>query len=130
MKRKILLFLTTLFVLSACNLTSSYGKKVKINESLEIYMKGDQVTENDAKQLGNYLAELWKDAHNEKSLQLQKEGSVFVVRMVVDEKMVKADTSLNSSFMAVKSLLETDVFKDSKVKFIITDNEFNDIKSY
>ena len=50
--------------------------------------------------------------------------------MVVDEKMVKTDTSLNSAFMAVKTLLEEEVFKASKVNFIITDNRFNDIKSY
>ena len=106
------------------------GKKVKINDSIEIYLKGDAVTEKDAKELGNYLAELWKDASNMKSLQLTKDNGAFVVRMVVDEKMVKADTSLHSSFWAVKLLLEEEVFKGSKVNFIITDNRFNDIKSY
>ena len=130
MKKIILLFATILFVLSGCDLTASFGKRVKINDNLEIYVKGDGATEDDAQKLGNYLAILWKDAPNMKSLQLAKDKGVYVVKMVVDEKMVKADTSLNSAFMAVKSLLEEEVFKDSKVNFIITDNRFNDIKSY
>ena len=127
-KINLLLLIICLLQFSSCNL--SYGKKVKINDSLEVYIKGDSVTEDDGRKLGNYLAELWKDAHNEKSLQLTKESGAYIVRMVVDEKMVKQDTSLNASFEAVKSLLETEVFKTDKIKFIITDNQFNDIKSF
>jgi len=130
MKKIALLVSATLFLLTGCDLTAEYGKKVKINDSLEIYVKGDNVTEAEGKKLGNYLAELWKDAANMKSLQLSKDAEGYVVRMVVDEKMVIRDPSLNASFSAVKTLLETEVFNGSKVKFIITDNKFSDIRSY
>lgn len=121
-----------LLVLSAIALhsCSTYGKKVKINDSLEIYYKGDGVTETDARKMGDFLADLWKDYPNLKSMQLLKNGDGFEVKMVVDEKMVKEEPGLESSFIAVKSLLETEVFKDKKIKFTITDNTFKDIKSY
>jgi hypothetical protein len=118
MKTITLLCSAVLFFVSSCEFTSAYGKKIPINESLEIYMKGDEVTEAETKKLGNYLA------------QLSKNNSVFVVRMVVDEKMVIRDNSLNESFTAVKELLEKEVFSGSRVTFIITDNQFNDIKAY
>jgi hypothetical protein len=74
MLKKITLLLFTAFTLLACSLLSPYGKKVTINSTLEIYIKGDSTTEEDAKQLGNYLAETWKDLDNKKSFQLIKES--------------------------------------------------------
>lgn len=118
--------LPLLAVVLACN---NYGKKVKINQFLEVYLKGDSVTENDAKKLGNYIAGLSKDT-NEKSFQLSKDSGAYEVRMVVDKEKLKADTTLDVSFLAFKSLLELEVFKQSKVKFIVTDNVFKDLKSY
>ncbi len=108
----------------------AYGKKVTINDNLEVFMKGDGVTEDDAKKLGNYFAETWKENKNDKSFQLSKDAAGYVVKMVVDEDKLKADSTLDLSFMAIQTLLETEVFKGSKVKLVLTNNKFKEIKSF
>jgi hypothetical protein len=125
MKKFILPLVLALVGLASC---TTYGKKVKISDHLEIYMKGDNVTETEAKKLGTYIDTLWKDATNDKSFQLSKDSSGYVVRMVVDEKKYKEDSSLSASFMALQTLFETQVFPGSKVKLVLTDNTFKDIK--
>ena len=115
-------------VLHSCG--SDYGKKVQINEHLEVYYKGNNVTEADAKKLGTYLADTWKEATNDKSLQLTKDSTVWVVRMVVDEEKVKADSTIDISFMAVQYLLQSQVFNNEPVRFILCDGHFKDIKTF
>lgn len=115
------------FVLISCN---NYGKKVKIDDTMEVYLKGDGVTENQAKKLGSYLVNLWKESKNQKSLQLSKDSGMFVVRMVVDENKLKKDTTVDLGFAALKTLLQSQVFDNQPVKFILADDTFDDIKSY
>jgi uncharacterized lipoprotein NlpE involved in copper resistance len=127
--RKIFTILAALiaFVLVSCN---NYGKKVKIDDTMEVYLKGDSVNEAQAKKLGTYLANLWKEAKNQKSFQLSKDSGVYVVKMVVDEEKIKQDSTADVGFMALKTLLESEVFDNKQVKFVVTDNTFKDIKSY
>lgn len=127
MRKLVFVLVAAMFVLVSCD---NYGKKVKINDTLEIYMKGDSVTENDAKKLGNYIAELSGDAKNEKSLQLSKDSGKYVVRMVVDKERMKADSTSDVNFLALKTLIETEVFGGQPIRFVLTDNRFNDLKSY
>lgn len=127
MRKLVFVLAAAMLLLVSCD---DYGKKVKINDSLEVYLKGDSVTENDAKKLGKYIADLSGDAKNDKSLQLSKDSGKYVVRMVVDEGKMKGDTTIDVSFMALKTLIETEVFNGQSIKFTITDNRFNDIKSY
>jgi hypothetical protein len=115
------------FVLVSCN---NYGKKVKIDDTMEVYLKGDSVNENQAKQMGNYLVKLWSDSKQQKSLQLSKDSGLYIVKMVVDEDKFKKDTTVDVAFIALKTLLETEVFNNQQIKFVLTDNTFNDIKSY
>ena len=103
MRKTFLFFLPLVFLVVACN---SYGKKVKINDTLEVYLKGDSVTESDAKKLGNYISGLTKDSKNEKSFQLSKDSGSYVVKMVVDGDKVKTDSTLDASFIAFKALIE------------------------
>jgi len=119
--------LPLLFVLLAFSSCTDYGKSVKINKHLEVYIKGENVTEAEAKKLGNYLNNLSKDSNNDKSIQLSKDSNQYVVRMVVDENVIKKDTTVNQSFGALQFLLETEVFVGSKVKLILTDNTFKDL---
>ena len=70
MLKKIGALATVAVLFVACNIFSPYGKKVTINDSLEIYIKGDSTTETDARKLGDYLAKTWKDITNKKSFQL------------------------------------------------------------
>jgi hypothetical protein len=130
MLKKIFTSCCVAVVVMSCSFFSPFGKKVTINNSLEIYIKGDKTTEADAKKLGNYLAETWKDITNKKSFQLIKENNSYIVKMVVDEAKVKADSSLDVSFMALRMLIADEVFKGSKVKLVLTNNEFKDIKTF
>lgn len=115
---------------AACSIFSPYGKKVTINNSLEIYIKGDSTTETDARKLGDYLTKTWKDITNKKSFQLIKENGGYTVKMVVDTEKLKADSTLDISFMALRMLIADEVFKGSKVKLVLTDNKFKDVKTF
>jgi transcriptional regulator of nitric oxide reductase len=125
--RKLWLLGCTMLLLVACN---DYGKKIKINDSVEVYVKGKDVSENDAKRLGDYLAKLSADSKNQKSLKLSKDSGKFVVRMVVDEERMKEDSVSDVNFLALKALVETEVFSGKPIKFVLTDNRFKDFKSY
>jgi len=119
-----------LVAISACNMFSSYGKRIRINDSIEVYLKGDSITQEEGKKLGNYLAELWKENTNRKSMQLSKEKGIYVVKMVVNEQKYKEDPSMENVFMALHILLEQQVFKNQRVKLVLTDDSFKDIKTF
>jgi len=121
----VLLFFTIL--LASCN---EYGEKIEINDTMEVYIKGDSVTEADARKFGNYLDTTYKDAKNKKSFQITKDSGQYVIRMVVDEEKIKTDSSLDVSFMALQFLFESQVFTGNRVKLILTDNRFKDIKVF
>lgn len=126
------LYLTGLLIFSALFFAScdmdGYGKKIKINDHTEIFIKND-ATEEDAKKLGNYIDSTWKEQKNSKSFQLSKDSGNYTLRMVVDEEKVKNDSTLDVSFQAIQFLIEDQVFKGNKVTLILTDNKFNDIKT-
>ena len=88
MKRYFFCLIVVLSVLLySCN--SPYGKRVKINDRIEVYIKNG-ATEDEAKSLGNYIDTVWKGATNQKSFQLSKDSGQYTVRMVVDENKIKA----------------------------------------
>ncbi|MEO5782556.1 MAG: hypothetical protein ABIQ07_04750 [Ginsengibacter sp.] len=122
----VLLF--SLVVCVSCN-TSPYGKKVKVNDRIEVFIK-NEANEAEAKKLGNFIDSTWKMSTNQKSFQLSKDIGQYTVRMVVDENKIKEDSSLDVSFMAIQFLLEENVFKGSKVILILTNDSFKDIKSF
>ena len=121
----LLLFCAILF--SSCDI-GGYGKKIKISDRTEIFIKQD-ATEAEAKKLGNFIDSTWEEQTNDKSFQLTKAGGNYTVRMVVDENKIKNDTTLDISFQAIQFLIEEEVFKGSKVSLILTDNKFRDIKT-
>lgn len=127
--RKLSVMFASLFALAlvSCN---NYGKKITIDDTMEVYMKGDSVNENQAKKIGNYLVKLWSDSKQKKSLQLTRDSGTYVVKMVVDESKLKKDSTIDLSFMALKTLLEAEVFNNQQIKFVLTDNTFKDIKTY
>ena len=111
----------------ACN---PYGKKITINDNTEVFLKGDSATENDARKLGNFVVSTWKESTNKKSFQLSKEKNIYIVKMVVNEEKLKTTPGIELSFMALRMLIEENVFKGSQVKFVLTDNTFKDIRSF
>jgi len=131
MKKLFLLTLiasTLLFV--SCNFFNPYGKKITISDKVEVYIKGDSVTEEAGKKLGTYLDTTWKDLTNKRSFQLTKENGVYSVHMVVDESKIKEDPSLELSFMALRLLLAVNVFPESKVNLVLTNDSFKPYKTY
>ena len=125
--KQLLFVLATAFVLISCN---DYGRKVKINDNLEIYVKGGGVTEQDIQKLGKCLTELSGNSKNQKSLQLSKDSGKYEVKMVVDPEKMKSDSVMDKSFTALKTLMETQVFNNQPVRLTITDDHFKDLKSY
>src|SRR5688572_7155959 len=121
------LFLFVAILFASCDI-GGHGKKIKISDHTEIFIKHD-ATEAEAKKLGNFIDSTWKEQTNDKSFQLSKDSGKYTVRMVVDENKVKNDTTLDISFQAIQFLIEDQVFKGSKVTLILTDNKFNDIKT-
>lgn len=131
MKNTFLLFVFITIAFTACKFFNPYGKKVTINKYVEVYYSGDSTTEADAKKLGNYIADTWKDQTNEKSFQVVKENAnSYIVKMVIDKDVFKKDSTLDVGFAAVRLLIATQVYNNAKVKLIVTDNKFNPIKTY
>jgi len=125
--RKVLLCAMVVVSTLAFTSCNSYGKKVKINDQLEVYAKKD-ATEAEAKKLGDYLSTLDNQNKNEKSFQLEKEKDAYTVRMVVPEEVVN-QKEMESSFQALQYLIKENVFPGKTVKLILTDNTFNDKKT-
>ena len=127
MKSTIALVLLSIAVLfTSC---SDYGKNVKISDRVDVYYKGDGVAETDARKLGMFFDTSFKDATNKQSLQVTKDSGRYVVRMVVDVTKVK-DNALDESFNARLYLIESQVFAGSKVKLVLTDPYFKDVKTF
>ena len=126
-KSNILLLLLLPVFIYSCN---TYGKKVKVNDHIDVYIK-NSATEEDAKKLGNYIDTTWKGNNNQKAFQLWKDSGIYTVKMIVDEKNYKQDTAnINISFMAIQFLIESQVFKENKVRLVLTDDSFKDIKTF
>jgi hypothetical protein len=80
--------------------------------------------------MGNYLTDLWKESKNEKSFQLSKDSGMYVVRMVVDEDKLRKDSTADAGFTFLKLMLQSQVFDNNAVRFVLTDEYFKDIKTY
>ncbi len=125
MKKWILPAFTLMAVaLFGCN---GYGKKVTINDHLEIYVKND-ATEKEGRTLGEYIATLDSSNANQKSIQLSKESDVYTIRLVIPEEHVN-NAGLEPSFQAVRDLVRQNVFPGKNVILILTDYKFNDKKT-
>ena len=101
-----------------------YGKKVKINENMEVYVKGE-ATEEEAKKLGDYIASFDPSGTNHKSIQLSKDSGIYTVRFVVAENDA-TDMSMDDSFRAVRELIKENILPGQQVRMILTDDKFND----
>ena len=129
MKKNTVCLLIAVLAITACNLLSPYGKKVKINDKSEVYIKGAGVTEADAQKLGNYLLKIkFFDDSSHKSVQLLKD-STYVVKFVVDADALKQNPAAEVSFMAIQMLITDSVFNGKKVRVVLADNNLKDIKT-
>jgi hypothetical protein len=116
-------------ILVSCN---NYGKKVTFaGNKGEVYYKGDSVTDADAKATGQFLQEQEYFLNDDKgrSVQISRENGIVTVRFVVDEKALEKIPNADQTFELLGAMMSRQIFKDTPVKVIYSDDEFRDIKT-
>lgn len=128
MRKLILLLLPVTLVLTSCDLFNNFGKKVKVNDKMTVYYKGDGVTESDAKKLGEFIDKNVRGENkDELTAQLMKEGDAYVVRMPVKEEVINKDKErFERIFWFMQDQISENVFDGKKTKIILTDNKLKD----
>ena len=96
--------------------------KVKLFLGSEVFYKSG-VTDMEAQKLGEYLVkeEFFQEKKN-KSVQLVREGSDYIFRMVVREDLLK-DTSMDDLFIELVNGISAEVVNGAKVHFEACDTE-------
>jgi hypothetical protein len=125
-----------LFVAFICLLTltscSNYGTKVTFpGHKGEVFYKGDGVTEADAKAVGKFLEDqqfFLKD-DKKRSVQISKDSGRVKARFVVDEKALATIPNVDESFALIGVLMSKDVFGNTPVDVIFTNEFFKAIKT-
>jgi hypothetical protein len=114
--------------LTAC---TNYGKKIKVEGTKgEIYYKGDGVTENDAKKVGDFLKnDGFLDNEKAASLQVTKEGETYIVRFVYDKAYFDKTAGLEDFFKIYTAKMSKNVFDGKKVNIVLSDKQFKDFKT-
>lgn len=125
MKKLLLLALPVCMVLLSCDL-NGHGKKIEFGKS-EVYYKGEGVTEEQAKMVGDYLQEIgWLDEERAGSAQLVKEDGTFLVRLVVDPKVIEGESTI--SLWHMQHGLSENVFDGKPARFVLVDDEMNEVE--
>ena len=118
------LFLTFLTMLSGCG--SGYGERMEFNGG-ELYHTAT-VTADEATRLGQYLvAEEFFDG-NEKTVQLNKNGSTYEFRFVV-KKGLEDDPEFIATVKAFASELSEDVFDGNQVDIHLCDEYLETVRA-
>ncbi|HEY5407320.1 MAG TPA: hypothetical protein VIJ92_09535 [Ginsengibacter sp.] len=110
---------------------SGYGHKVTFDGNHgEVYYKGDGVTEADAKAVGKFLedADYFQKDDKTRSVQISKDSGRIQARFVVDEKAVDTVADIDKSFEIIGAAMSKQVFNNTPVDVIYTDEYFKDIK--
>lgn len=111
---------------------SNYGHKVTFEGNHgEVYYKGDGLTEADAKAVGKFLADAQYFQHDDKtrSVQITKNNGRIQARFVVDEKVVDTLAGIDKSFEIIGAAMSKQVFNNTPVDVIYTNEYFKDIKT-
>lgn len=106
----------------ACN---QYGEKLEFNGGELYYTKN--VTEAEAKKLGEYLVKEGFYDGKMKTVQLDKEGGTYQFRMVVIEEK-RNDESTLEIFKTFASQISKDVFADAPVEIHVCDENLKTLK--
>lgn len=108
----------------SCN---SMGTRLEYGGSELYYTKN--VTEADAKKLGDYLKSsgVFSD-QNKGTVQLDKSGDTYLVRMVVKEGMDK-DENYQKLIPPFAKSVSKDVFNGAKVEVQLCDDKLNTLKT-
>lgn len=103
---------------------SSHGEKHMVNNNSEVYFKGDGVTSDDAKRLGDFLLKNgYFDSVNQKTLQLTRTDDTFNIKFVVDTQLVSRDQNAEMIFTIMAPAISSAVFNSKPVKMIWADQK-------
>jgi hypothetical protein len=106
----------------ACN---QYGEKLEYNGG-EVYYT-ENVTKQDAQKLGDYLvAQKFFDG-TPKTVQLDKSGSTYQFRMVVQKEKQNDETTANIMKLFAAQI-SSEVFNDAPVELHICDDQLKTVK--
>jgi preprotein translocase subunit SecF len=111
-----------LFIGLAC---SGHGTKIEYNGG-ELYYT-DNVTEAEAKKLGDYLVKQEFFDGKPKSVQIEKSGSTYQFRMVVVPEKQNDESTLQI-FKAFAKQLSTDVFNGAPTELHVCDEQLKTLK--
>ena len=104
------------------------GKKYTLNDKHHVYYKGDGVTEDDAKKVGNYCTNigLFGDTDMDVQIEAEKNTSDMKVRFIVDKS--KVTTQVETGFLNIGNDMAAKVYPEKTLHIILTDEHFDDIK--
>lgn len=104
--------------------------RVKIAKQGIVYYRGRGVTKEEAKKLGEYLAEIkyFNDDNTKMVFLTQKDGE-YIVRFVVDRKKVKEnEEDVVHAFKVFQHLISLKVFSGQKSNVLLTDTRMKDLQ--
>lgn len=104
---------------------ASYGKRLEFNQG-ELYYTS-AVTEDEAKNLGNYLVKVGYFADKKVAVQLDKSGDTYQVRFVV-QKGGENNQEAIAAFKELVNMISKDVFKGAKTEIHLCDDSLKTIK--
>jgi hypothetical protein len=119
------LFICTIFLFVSCN---RFGKKIKISDRTDIYMRDNSVTDAEARRFGDFIDHVYQSEYARR-FQIAKDSGVYNIRMIVDKAEFERNTALDQSYMTLRFLIQTKVFPSSKVKLMLSNDEFQEYKT-
>lgn len=129
MKKLFLLLAGAVALASSCNnFTEPSEKKVTIDDQYEVYYEGD-VTKEEAKALGDFLAEeeLFKEEGDK--ARLTKEDDEYLVYLAYDEESYDRNKDLYLfGLNTFPARISKDVFNGEPTRLILSDEEFAEVE--
>ena len=104
------------------------GKKYTINDKHHIYYKGDGVTEDDAKKVGNYFTNIGMFGDTDMDVQIaaEKNSSEIKVSFIVDKSKITPE--VESAFLNIGNDMVNKIYPGKTLHLILADEHFDDIK--
>ena len=124
--KRITALAVTCLLLATVLACKPYGKKVE-SSNYEVYYT-DAVTEADAKKVADFMEQNIKsEGGDKKSVQLDKSGDTYALRLVVQKDLEKDDNAV-ARFKSIGQAVSAQVFNGAKVDVHLCDNHFKTLK--
>lgn len=118
-------FAIAIVILCSCN---NYGKRVKINDNLTVFYKGEGVTESDAKKLGAFFESAGWGKDGAATVQLSKDSNTYVLRLPAKDEVYKANRErFRLAFWLTQDEVSEAVFNGSPTRVVLTDDRLRDV---